>query len=70
MRIDDRGAEPSRADHARAAAAGREPAAAGEDTGLTPGRIAEARRSILEGAYGSAEVAGRVAAAVLRSGHL
>lgn len=70
MRIDDRGAEPPRADHAQVAAAGREPAARREGTGLTPGRIAEVRRSILEGTYGSAEVAGRVAAAVLRSGHL
>lgn len=70
MRNDDWGAEPSHADDVQVSAAGREPAARGEGTGLTPGRIAEVRRRILEGSYGSSEVAGRVAAAVLRSGHL
>jgi hypothetical protein len=70
MRIDDRGAEPSRADHAHVAAAGRASATHRDGTGLTPGHIAEVRRRILEGTYGSAEVAGRVATAVLRSGHL
>lgn len=70
MRTNDRCGEPPRGDHAQAAAAGREPGARGECTGLTLGRVAEVRRRILEGAYGSAEVAGRVAAAVLRSGDL
>ncbi|HEV2735416.1 MAG TPA: hypothetical protein VGV85_11300 [Longimicrobiaceae bacterium] len=70
MRTSDRVAEPSPACDVQVSAAGREPAVPGEGTGLTPGRIAEVRRRILEGTYGSAEVAGRVAAAVLRSGHL
>jgi hypothetical protein len=50
---------------------GSEPAArGGAGRALTPERIAEVRRHVLEGAYGSAEVAGRVAEGILRSGHL
>ncbi len=45
-------------------------AGGGEEPGLPPGRIAEVRRRILEGAYDSPEVAARVAGAVLRSGLL
>ncbi len=79
MRIDDRGAGPVRGTPApagrpgdvRATAAGLDAAArGGEGRELTPERIAEVRRHVLEGAYGSAEVVGRVAEAILRSGHL
>mgnify|MGYP003579488139 CR=1 FL=1 len=46
--------------------------AAGEREGreLSPERVAEVRRRILEGAYASAEVVGQVARAVLARGDL
>jgi hypothetical protein len=66
MRVNDRGVERVReARQGQARSAG-----GGEDPGLAPGRVAEVRRRILEGAYGSPEVVGRVAEAVMRSGHL
>ncbi len=66
MRINDRDAGM-----VRGARQAEDPSAGGgEGHGLPPGRIAEVRRRILEGAYGSPEVAARVAGAVLRSGHL
>lgn len=69
MRIDDGGAGPARA-REQSCAPGREPAARGDGAGLAPGRIAEVRRRILEGAYDSAAVVGRVAEGILRSGDL
>lgn len=66
MRINDRGAGMVRgARQAEGPSAG-----GGEGPGLAPGRVAEVRRRILEGADDSPEVVGRLAAAVLRSGHL
>jgi hypothetical protein len=65
MRFNVRDGEPSRAGGARRAHPVEAPfAGAGRE------RIAEVRRRVLEGAYGSAAVAGRVAEAVLRSGDL
>jgi hypothetical protein len=65
MRFNDWDGEPSRAGEAREARPAEAPfAGAGRE------RIAEVRRRVLEGAYGSAAVAGRVAEAILRSGDL
>jgi hypothetical protein len=69
MRTNDGGAGPARA-RVRLSAPGREPAARADGAGLAPERIAEVRRRILEGAYDSADVAGRVAEGILRSGDL
>lgn len=70
MRTNDGGAGPARA-RERLSAPGREPAARSDDgAGLAPERIAEVRRRILEGAYDSADVAGRVAEGILRAGDL
>lgn len=68
MRIND-GAGPARA-RARLSAPPREPAERGDRPVLAPERIAEVRRRILEGAYDSADVAGRVAERILRGGDL
>ena len=66
MRTNDRDAEM-----VRGARQAEDPSTGGgEGHALSAGRVAEVRRRILEGAYGSPEVAGRVAEAVLRSGHL
>ncbi|MET0400637.1 MAG: hypothetical protein ABW277_27865 [Longimicrobiaceae bacterium] len=65
MRFNDWDGEPSRAGEARGARAAEAPF-----TGAGRERIAEVRRRVLEGAYGSAAVAGRVAEAILRSGDL
>lgn len=73
MRIDDRGDGPFPAEHgsrARLSAAGTPAADGRPERGPDPERVAEVRRRIREGAYGSTAVAGRVAAAVLRSGDL
>lgn len=58
-----------RSDSVQISAAGRELAArGGEGPDLTPERIAEVRRRILEGAYSSAEVVGQVAQGILARG--
>ncbi|HEX8274003.1 MAG TPA: hypothetical protein VF615_15305 [Longimicrobiaceae bacterium] len=68
MRIDEGGC-PARA-REQISAPGREPDARGGGPGPAPERVAQVRRRILEGAYDSAEVAGRVAEGILRSGDL
>ncbi len=57
-------------DAGRALAARAEGAEEGAGTELTPERIAEVRRRILEGAYNSVEVAGQVARGILERGDL